>query len=62
MYAEVAAQAAALRDQGLTHAEVIAELNRLGFKTRTGKPWRHSQQIVKLLRSFESAEATATPR
>ena len=31
---------------------VIEELNRLGYRTRTGKPWRHPQQIIKLLRSF----------
>jgi hypothetical protein len=54
VYAEVAAKAADLRDQGKTHMEVCKALNDLGFKTRTGKPWRHSQQIVKLLRSFDS--------
>jgi hypothetical protein len=52
VYAEVAAKAAELRRQGMTHMEVCEELNRLGYPTRTGKPWRHPQQIVKLLRSF----------
>jgi hypothetical protein len=32
--------------------EVCEALNRLDYRTRTGKPWRHSQQIIKLLRSF----------
>lgn len=52
MYAEVAVKAAEFRGQGKTHMEVCEALNDLGFKTRTGKPWRHPQQIVKLLRSF----------
>ncbi len=52
VYAEVAAQAVELRRQGKTPTEVCEELNRLGYRTRTGKPWRHPQQIVKLLRSF----------
>ncbi|HBN76797.1 MAG TPA: hypothetical protein DD473_13455 [Planctomycetaceae bacterium] len=52
VYAEVAAKAAELRDQGKTHMEVCEALNDLGFRTRTGKLWRHPQQIVKLLRSF----------
>jgi hypothetical protein len=51
-YAEVHAQAVELRRQGMTHMEVCEELNRLGYRTRTGKPWRHAQQIIKLLRSF----------
>ncbi|WP_197998208.1 recombinase family protein [Gimesia maris] len=54
MYAEVVAKAAELRDQGKTHREVCEALNELGFRTRTGKPWRHPQQIVKLFRSFDS--------
>jgi hypothetical protein len=52
VYADVHAQAVELRWQGKTHAEVCEELNRLGYRTRTGKPWRHPQQIIKLLRSF----------
>ena len=52
VYADVHAQAVELRRQGKTHIEVCEELNRLGYRTRTGKPWRHPQQIVKLLRSF----------
>jgi hypothetical protein len=52
VYAEVAAKAGELQQQGLTHAQVCNELNRLGFRTRTGKPWRHPQQVIKLLRSF----------
>jgi hypothetical protein len=52
LYADVYAKAAKLRGQGKTHAEVCEELNRLGYRTRTGKRWRHPQQIVKLLRSF----------
>ena len=45
---------AELREQGKTHIQVCEALNELGFRTRTGKLWRHPQQIVKLLRSFES--------
>jgi len=41
-----------LRQQGKTHMQVCEELNRLGYRTRTGKMWRHPQQIIKLLRSF----------
>lgn len=52
VYAVVVTKAAELRDQGKTHMEVCEELNRLGIPTRTGKPWRHPQQIIKLLRSF----------
>jgi hypothetical protein len=52
VYADVHAQAVELRRQGKPHAEVCEELNRLGYRTRTGKPWRHPQQIIKLLRSF----------
>jgi hypothetical protein len=37
------------------YAEVCEELNRLGYRTRTGKPWRHPQQIIKLLRSFSAS-------
>jgi len=54
VYAEVVAKAAELRRLGLTHPQVCDELNRLGFRTRTGMPWRHAAQIVKLLRSFGS--------
>ena len=53
VYAAVHAQAVELR-QGMTHPEVCDELNRLGYRTRTGKLWRHPQQIIKLLRSFSS--------
>jgi hypothetical protein len=49
----VAAKAAELRRQGKTHPEVCDGLNQLGYRTRTGKLWRHPQQIIKLLRSFE---------
>lgn len=35
--------------------EVCEALNDLGFRTRTGKLWRHPQQIVKLLRSFAAS-------
>jgi hypothetical protein len=52
VYADVAAKAIELRRQGMTHPEVCEELNRLGFRTRTGQPWRHPAQIIKLLRSF----------
>jgi Recombinase len=51
LLAEVVAKAVQLRQQGKTHLEVCEELNRLGYRTRTGKPWRHPQQIVKLLQS-----------
>jgi hypothetical protein len=52
LYADVAAKAAELRRQGMTHMQVVQELNRLGYRTRRGKPWRYAQQIIKLLRSF----------
>jgi hypothetical protein len=29
--------------------DICEELNRLGYRTRTGKMWRHPQQIIKLL-------------
>jgi hypothetical protein len=51
-YADVLAVVVDLRAQGMTHIEVCKALNRLGYRTRTGKRWRHPQQIVKLLRSF----------
>ena len=51
-FAEVYAHAVELRRQGKTHIEVSEELNRLGYRTRTGKPWRHPAQIITLLRSF----------
>ena len=52
VYADALAKAVELRRQGMTHPEVCEELNRLGYRTRTGKPRRHAQQIIKLLRSF----------
>jgi hypothetical protein len=52
VYADVVAKAVELRRQGMTYPEVCVELNGLGYRTRTGKPWRHRQQIIKLLRSF----------
>ncbi len=52
VYTDVVAKAVELRGQGKTHMEVCEGLNRLGYRTRTGKPWRHPQQIIKLLRSF----------
>jgi len=52
VYADVVAKAVEPRRQGMTHPEVCEELNRLGYRTRTGKRWRHPQQIIKLLRSF----------
>ena len=39
----VVAKAIELRRQGMTHPQVCKELNRLGYGTRTGKPWRHPQ-------------------
>jgi hypothetical protein len=52
VYREVAGVAAELKRQGKTLAEIVAELNRLGYRTRTGKPWRHATQVCRLLRSF----------
>jgi hypothetical protein len=52
VYADVVAKAIELRRQGMTHPEVCEELNRLGFRTRTGQSWRHPAQIIKLIRSF----------
>ena len=53
-YAAMLAKVVELRGQGMTHAEVCKSLNRLGYRTRTGKPWHHPQQIIKMLRSFGS--------
>jgi hypothetical protein len=55
VYADVVAKTVELRRQGKTHMEVCEALNRHGYRTRTGKRWRHPQQIVKLLRSFETS-------
>ncbi len=52
VHADVAAKAGELRRQGKTYMEVCVELNGLGYRTRTGKPWRNTQQIINLLRSF----------
>jgi hypothetical protein len=52
VYAAAVAKAVELRRQGKTYMEVCEALNRLGYRTRTDKPWRHPQQIIKLLRSF----------
>ncbi len=51
-FADVVAKAVELRRQGTTHPQVCEELNRLGYGTQTGQPWRHPQQIIKLRRSF----------
>ena len=56
VYTDVVAKAVELRGQGKTHMEVCDELNRLGYRTRTGEPWRHPQQIIKLLRSFSRGD------
>src|SRR4051812_4827908 len=49
--------AVVLRRQNLTYVEVCEALNRLGYRTRTGKLWRHLQEIIKLPRSFGEAAA-----
>jgi hypothetical protein len=36
----------------MTWEEVCAELNRQGFRTRMGQPYRHPQQPIKILKSF----------
>jgi hypothetical protein len=36
----------------MTHPEVCEELTPLGYRTRTGQPGWHPQQIIKLLRAF----------
>lgn len=41
-----------LGEQDLTPAEVCDALIKLGFRTYTGKPWCHPQQVINLLRSF----------
>jgi hypothetical protein len=41
VYADVVEQAVELWRQGITHSEVCEKLNRLGYRTRTGNPWRH---------------------
>jgi hypothetical protein len=52
IYAKVLAKAIDLQKRGKKHSEICKALNKLGYRTRTGKPWRHPQQIIKLLRSF----------
>ena len=52
VYADVLRKAQELRNQGMTLQETCDALSRLGYRTRTGKVWRHPQQICKLLRSF----------
>jgi hypothetical protein len=52
VYAEAVTLAIEPRVQGKAPRELRKALNRLGYRTRTGKPWRHPQQIIKLLRSF----------
>jgi hypothetical protein len=54
VYAEVTAKALELRREGKTFAEVCERLNRLGHRTRTGKPRRHRTQLGKLLQLFGS--------
>jgi hypothetical protein len=61
VYAEVAAKALELRQQGMTHPDICEELTRLAYRTRTGQPWHHPAQIIKLLRSF-APEGRARPR
>src|SRR5262245_60644744 len=56
-YREVAAKAVELQRQGMSLAEIAEELNRLGFRTRTGLPWRDKAQIHRLIRDFGRAEA-----
>jgi hypothetical protein len=60
VHAEVVAKAVELWRQGKTHMEVCEALNRRGCRTRTGKQWRHPQQIAKLLRSFVGPERTSS--
>jgi hypothetical protein len=62
VYAEVVAQAVELRRQGKTHMGVCEVLNRLGYRTRTCKRWRHRQQIVKLLLSCGSGHQPFDPQ
>ncbi len=56
IYPEVVSDSVELRQQGKAHMEVCEALNRLGYRTRTNKRWRHPQQIIKLLRSFGGSE------
>lgn len=51
VYVEVVAEAVELRDCTLSHLEVCEQLDRPGYRTRTGQSWRHPAQIIKLLRS-----------
>ena len=45
----------------MTHGEVCPERNRLGYRTRTGQPWRHPQQIINIHHSFLPAFVGAQP-
>jgi hypothetical protein len=40
------------QDEGKTLLEVCEALNAAGFRTRTGLPFRHSVQVIKIARSF----------
>jgi hypothetical protein len=51
-YERVAVLAQQLRDKGQSLVEVCQELNRLGYRTRTGKTWNHRQQVLRLIQEF----------
>jgi hypothetical protein len=52
-----------LRDQGKSLPEILVEIGARGFRTRTGKRFRHTSQLCKIFRSFERRPGGgATPR
>jgi hypothetical protein len=52
-----------LRDSGRSLTEILVEIGVAGFRTRTGKRFRHTSQLCKIFRSFERRpDDGATPR
>jgi hypothetical protein len=51
-YEDVARVAHTLKAQGMNLTDIRDELNRQGYRTRTGRQWKHATQVSKLLRSF----------
>jgi hypothetical protein len=51
-YRPIADKVRELQALGLTLAAICDELNRLGYRTRTGEPWRHATALCRVLKSF----------
>jgi len=57
----VYAKGVELRRQGKTHMEVCEPLNRLGYRTRTGKTWQHPGSESSSCCSHLAARADSFP-